>query len=334
MSACHAPLRLRLPATSANLGPGFDAAALALALHLEIDAQAADKFAIAAEGRHPELCSALEANLLVDSYRALWTAHCSGPVQPLALQIRNGIPMGMGCGSSAAARLAAVALVSHFGALGWDRNRMLAEGAALEHHPDNVAACALGGFTVSGYGAPVGIPDLGALDVESSASKAAGAVRPVLAVSLPPAPGWYALLVLPALGLATTISRAVLPGRCERTVVVGNLQNLALLVAAFSRGDAALLASGTRDGLHQPYRSEMCPLLGRLLPLAGKDDILSVTLSGAGSGVLLLLRSEAALPRATELVVAKALGSGREKPLSIAELLPCPLELMPAKLSA
>ncbi len=322
MSARPGPLRLRLPATSANLGPGFDAAALALALHLEIEAHAADEFAITAAGRHVEVCSAAEGNLLVDSYCTLWAAYCSSPPQPLALHIRNGIPMGMGCGSSAAARLAAVALVSHFGALGWDQHRMLAEATALEHHPDNVAACALGGFTVSGYGAAA--PDL----------NPPGAAPSVLAVSLAPAPGWYALLVLPAAGLATTVSRAVLPGQCERAVVVQNLQNLALLVAAFARGDAALLASGTRDGLHQPYRSEMCPLLGRLLPLAGTDDMLSVTLSGAGSGVLLLLRSEAALPRAKELVTARALGDGQQEPLPIAELLPCALEPTPAKLTA
>ena len=318
MSARTAPLSLRLPATSANLGPGFDAVALALALHLEVHAEAAGQFSIDAEGRHPEVCAARERNLLVDSYCALWAAHGRGPAQPLALGIRNGIPMGMGCGSSAAARLAAVALVSHFGSLGWTRDRMLAEASALEHHPDNAAACALGGFTVASY-ASAGAP---------------GTVAPVLALSLPPVPEWYALLVLPASGLATTVSRAVLPAQCERGVVVRNLQNLALLVAAFARGDSALLADGTRDGLHQPYRGVMCPLLGRLLPLAGTGDILSVTLSGAGSGVLLLLRSEAALPEASERVHARAQGDGREAPLPIAELLPCRLEEVPAQLTA
>ena len=202
MSAPLTPLRLRLPATSANVGPGFDAVALALTLHLEIDAEAADSFSIHAEGRHPEVCAAEDGNLLLDSYRALWASHCSGPAQPLALRVRNGIPMGMGCGSSAAARLAAVALVSHFGTLGWARDRMVAEASALEHHPDNVAACALGGFTVAGYGPPDGEP---------------GTVPPVLALSLTPARQWHALLVLPALGLATTVSRAVLPNQCERS---------------------------------------------------------------------------------------------------------------------
>src|SRR5262249_45007845 len=100
-------LHLRLPATSANLGPGFDALALALTLYLEIEAAPAKHFSINATGRNADLCGALEKNLLLDTYRAI--LHQQGaPEVPLALQVRNGIPLGMGCGSSAATRLAGV----------------------------------------------------------------------------------------------------------------------------------------------------------------------------------------------------------------------------------
>ncbi len=232
---------------------------------------------------------------------------------PLALTVRNGIPLGMGCGSSGASRLAGVALASHFGDLGWGIARMLDEAAELEGHPDNAAACCYGGFTVSGY------------DEASSAPS----LRRVRAVSFPPPPDWHALLVLPGQPLATTMSRAILPPLYSREAAVANLQSVALLTAAFATGDGALLAAGTHDRLHQPFRGEACPLLPRLLPLRGQSGILSVTLSGAGSGVLLLLAGEEALPSAQACVREAALAPD---PLPIAELLPCALVREPAML--
>ncbi len=294
-------LSLRLPATSANLGPGFDTLALALALYLEIEAGAAPDFHIEASGRSPEICGAREGNLLLETYKALWSTHAAGPVQPLALEVRNGIPLGMGCGSSAASRLAGIALCSHFAGLGWTTTHMLELATELEHHPDNAAACCLGGLVASGYGL------------------AREGLRPVNAVSIQPQAGWYGLLALPELPLATTVSRSVLPDAYERSAVVENLQNVALLVAAFAGGDGALLRAATRDRMHQPYRATACPLLPRLLPLAAHEEILSVTLSGAGSGVLLLLRSAAAV-KAVESHIRLAAGD-----IALAELLPCAL---------
>ncbi len=313
-------LRLRLPATSANLGPGFDAVALALALFLEVEARASGRFSITATGRNADICEALGDNLILESYRLLWDRYARelGPAQPLALEIHNGIPLGMGCGSSAAARLAAVALVSHFAGLCWSRERMLSEASALENHPDNAAACCLGGFVVAGYG---GATEAGAL--------------PVHALSIEPPAAWRALLVLPGQPLATTLSRGVLPEQYGRRDIVQNLQNTALLVAAFADGNAALLAAATRDCLHQPYRGEACPLLPQLLPLAGTGGILSVTLSGAGSGVLLLVESEGALPEAEARVRETACGvalAGEEASSQLAEILRCALQKSPAYL--
>ncbi len=319
-SAGDDALFLRLPATSANLGPGFDAAALALDLHLEIEAKPAPEFRIEASGRSPEVCSALAGNLLLETYRDLWHRYGSGRPQALHLTVCNGIPLGMGCGSSAASRLAAIALASHFAGLGWDQARMLDQAADLEHHPDNVAACCLGGLAVAGareIGAPF-------QPVSPSSTDGRGAPPPVRAVSLPAPNSWHALLVLPGTTLATTVSRAVLPESYSRADVVANLQSLALLVSAFAVGDGSLLGTATRDRLHQPYRAEACPLLPRLLPLAGQDGILSVTLSGAGSGVLLLLENQAVIPVASARVRSAANDSSRGI-LYIAELLPCAL---------
>jgi len=311
-------LHLRLPATSANLGPGFDTVALALALFLEVDAEPArhdsnfSSFSIEASGRSASVCSALTGNLLLETYADVWARYGAGSLRPLALTVRNGIPLGMGCGSSAASRLAGIALTSHFGGLGWSAGRMLDEAAAFEHHPDNAAACCLGGFAVSGYGEPDALDSATPCHVE--------------ALHFDPPPDWYALLVLPEQSLATTASRAILPQQYSRTEIVENLQHVALLVAAFAQGQAGLLRTATGDRLHQPYRGEVCPLLPRLLPLAGSGSILSVTLSGAGAGVLLLLESEAAVPEASRRVIAAA------GDIAVTELLACALSAGPAYL--
>ncbi len=326
-------LFLRLPATSANLGPGFDAAALALALFLEIEARPAPEFRIEAGGRDAEVCSALTGNLLLQTYADVWKRHGTGVPRPLHLTVRNGIPLGMGCGSSAASRLAAIALASHFAGLGWSRASMLDEAAALEHHPDNVAACCLGGLAVAARVSPdfagPAAPPL-PVDVEADGEAVPPAVQ---ALSLPPPHGWHALLVLPAQALATTTSRAVLPRSYPRADVVANLQSLALLVAAFASGDPGFLRVATGDRLHQPYRAQACPLLPRLLPLAGRGGILSVTLSGAGSGVLLLLREEGAVADAMAQVHAAA-ADPIQGSLPVAELLPCALAYEGAVLHA
>ncbi|HTW45724.1 MAG TPA: homoserine kinase [Acidobacteriaceae bacterium] len=261
-------LHLKLPATSANLGPGFDTLALALDVHLEMWAREAAKFSIRAEGRSPEVCGALERNLLLDVYRKTLAAK-GLEAKPLSLDVKNGIPLGMGCGSSAAVRLAGVTLASHFGGLNWTREEILAEATRLEGHPDNTAACWLGGFVA------------GSWDGET-----------LHAVSFSPPTEWRAMIVLPEKPLSTASSRAVLPESYSRADVVANLQRVAVLTGAFASGRGSLIADAMKDRMHQPYRSEVCPLLLKLLPLAGLDGILGVALSGAGPAVLVLMESE------------------------------------------
>src|SRR5580698_10556328 len=115
--------QLPLPATSANLGPGFDAAAVALDVFLEIEAEPAQEFSIAASGRDADRCAKLDDNLVRETYKQILSGH-ERAIVPLAIRMVNGIPLGMGCGSSAAARLAAIALAVHFGELDWDSDRV------------------------------------------------------------------------------------------------------------------------------------------------------------------------------------------------------------------
>src|SRR2546422_876739 len=143
-----ASLKLALPATSANLGPAFDTAALALGLFLKIRAHVSDQFSITARGRDADLCAQLENHLILMTYSEILQRE-SKRIQPLALHIENEIPIGKGCGSSAAARLAGIALAVHFGALRWDDARIVGEASRRGHHPDNAAACWYGGLAIA-----------------------------------------------------------------------------------------------------------------------------------------------------------------------------------------
>jgi homoserine kinase len=273
-------VHLRLPATSANLGPAFDTAALALKMHLEIDAEAVDSFSIAAEGRDQETCGKLEGNLILETYKRLM-AENGKPVQPLQVQVKNGIPLGMGCGSSAAARLAGIALAVEFGELGWREEQILSAATFLEGHPDNATACWLGGMTVSAI-SPV------KPRIEGDGERTQG--HPAVHVGRIEIPEhWSAVMVLPRDPVRTEESRKLLPDFYSRGDVVQNLQHSSLLVAAFASGKNDLLRAAMQDCLHQPYRVAICPLLGPLLPVAGAPGILGVALSGAGPGILMVV---------------------------------------------
>src|SRR5258708_34192022 len=142
------PLRLSFPAPAANLGPAFDAAALAMDFYLKLEARPAAGFSITATGRDRAICQALENHLILDTYREVLQAE-GREVIPLSLRIRNDIPIGKGCGSSAAARIGGIALAVHFGRLRWTDAQIVGEASRREHHPDNASACWMGGLTAA-----------------------------------------------------------------------------------------------------------------------------------------------------------------------------------------
>jgi homoserine kinase len=264
------PLHLRLPATSANLGPGFDALGLAMALYLTIDATAAESFSIKATGRSADLCGDADNSLILTTYRNILAAN-NRPVVPLHLELNNEIPLGMGCGSSAAALLAGVLLADHFGELNWSSQQILEEACRREGHPDNVAACYLGGMT-------------------ASADNRNTVVTATCGQNLT----WNLFIALPSASLATEKARALLPATYSRADAVANIQSTALLVSAFALNRGDLLRTAMQDRIHQPYRMEACPLLPRLLPLSETPGVLGVALSGAGPSVLVIAEESAA----------------------------------------
>ncbi len=261
------PFHVRLPATSANLGPGFDALGLAMALYLTIDATVAEVFHIDAIGRDAAVCSALEDNLILATYMDVLAN--AGVVAPrLHLKLENEIPLDMGCGSSAAALLAGILLANHFGSLNLSSDQILEEACRREGHPDNVAACYLGAMTVSVV-----------------------AEGRVITATCGQNLNWNLLVVMPFAGLATSKARGLVPMYYSREDAVANIQSTALLVAAFAQGRGDLLRFAMHDRLHQPYRSKVCPLLPMLLPLAETPGVLGVALSGAGPSVLIIAES-------------------------------------------
>ncbi len=237
---------VRVPASSANLGPGFDCLAAALALHLELEVKETGHFAVetdlaVARGRE---------NLCVQAFERLHSA------DGFTFRIRSTIPLSGGLGSSAAAVVAGLMAADHLFELDAP---LLDLASELEGHPDNAAAALLGGFVVC-------------VDGE--------------AVRFEPPTGLEALVVVPGEAVNTKRARAVLPVEVPLTDAVFNVAHASLLVLGLARGDWDLVARGLHDRLHQPHRRPLFPRSLALAERASELGALGATVSGAGPTVL------------------------------------------------
>jgi homoserine kinase len=261
-------IHVQVPASSANLGPGFDAVGLALALYDDVMARIGDDgvmLDVAGEGA--DAVPRDESNLVVRSIRAVFERF-GGQPRGIELVCANRIPHGRGLGSSAAAIVAGL-LIGRALVVGGDTNLpdadVLALAADLEGHPDNVAPCLLGGLTVAWTaGGRVDALRLGVASV----------VSPVL--------------VIPPTAASTDEARSLLPGQVPHVDAVFNTSRAALLVAALTERPEALLPA-TDDRLHQPYRAEAMGDSAALLAKLRASGLPAV-ISGAGPAVLVLAR--------------------------------------------
>jgi homoserine kinase len=261
---------------------------MALNLHITIDARPAPSFFIHATGRDEEICGALDdQHLILVTYREILASQRATLI-PLALRIKNDIPIGKGCGSSAAARLAGIALANHFGRLRWSDARIIGEASRREHHPDNASACWMGGLTVA--------------RMSGEAEAQVAYIRPK--------GKWPLLLAIPEQALSTEEARRALPAQYSRADAVANIQNSMLLLAAFTQGRHDLLSAALEDRIHQPYRASLCPLLPCLQPLTGKHGVLGVALSGAGPSVIVFLDPRASAAKAQKAIATHLAQSG------------------------
>jgi len=255
---------VRVPASSANLGPGFDTLGLALAIHLECRFRPAEKLDIRLSGRDTAGIPADSSNLIWQT--AVQVAEAQGrTMPPQRLEVHNEIPLGKGLGSSASALTAGVAIANGALELGWDAHRMLDEAARIEGHPDNVAAAVLGSITTAAIGAD-GVTRAIRLEIPDSFSIA---------------------VVCPNFELATKGMRGVLPDCYSREDTIFNLQRATLLVAALATGAKDVFPDALFDRLHQPYRMQSVPGMKEILELRA-PGLLGCAMSGAGPSMLVL----------------------------------------------
>jgi homoserine kinase len=238
--------RVRVPASTANLGPGFDVMAAALALHLELEVVETGSFAVETELDVPRD----RDNLVVRAFERLH------PADDFEFRISSRIPLSGGLGSSAAAIVGGLMAADHLMELDADIRTAAIE---MEGHPDNVSAALDGGFVIC--------------DGPRSHR-------------LEPPMGLEAVLVVPTEAVRTEQARAVLPELVPLPDAIFNVACASLLTLGLATGDWELVAGGLRDRLHQPYRSHLFPRSAELLDRAPSLGALGATISGAGPAVL------------------------------------------------
>ncbi|CAN5210887.1 homoserine kinase [soil metagenome] len=249
----HRRRLVRVPASSANLGPGFDAFAAALALHVEVEVIESGRFAV-----ETKLDIARDRrNLCVRGFAKLH------PPDNFTFRIRSSIPLSGGLGSSAAAYTAGVLAAAHMFELQEDLLGLVSE---LEGHPDNAAAALLGGFVIVTGG-----------DV----------------ARFEPPDGLEAVIVVPRTAVRTAVARKALPEAVPMADASANIARAAMLTLGLSTGDFSLVARGLQDRLHQPYRAHLFPRSMALLQRAREFGAIGATISGAGPTVLFWTQADA-----------------------------------------
>jgi homoserine kinase len=242
--------KVRVPASSANLGPGFDTLAAALSLYLELEVEETGEFSVeAGDHRLPKD----ESNLCV---RAFADLH---PVEGMSFRINSEIPLTAGLGSSGAAIVSALVAADHMFELALPRLEIFARAARIEGHPDNVAASLYGGFVICADGH---------------------------VTSIEPPSGLEAVAVVPNDTVSTASARAALPAEVPLVDATYNVAHASLLALGLARGDLAMIARGLEDRLHQPRREHLYPRSMQLVSWARELGALGATISGAGPTVL------------------------------------------------
>jgi homoserine kinase len=245
---------VRVPASSANLGPGYDVMAAAVSLSLELEVEETGEFSFDPGGA--EVPTDRE-NLIVRAFESLHSA------DGIAFRLRSEIPLARGLGSSAAAIVAGIFAADHLFELGLTKEEMLVRASELEGHPDNVAASIHGGFVVCGTEAG----------------------KPVASRFDPPKE-LEAVVAIPAEEVSTQRAREAIPDQIPLADAIANLAACSSLLLGLQTSDLDLLSRGLRDRIHQPRRRDLYPRSMELVDSAAELGALGATISGAGPAVL------------------------------------------------
>ena len=252
-------VRVQIPATTANLGPGFDTLGMALKLYnvVEIE-ETACGITIEAEGEGADKIPRDQSNIV---YLAAHRVFQEAKYTPKGLRIRliNNIPVARGLGSSAAAIVGGLIGANIIAGSPFSDKDIMNFAAAIEGHPDNVAPALVGGIVIS--------------------TMVEGEVK---CCKIDPHPGLKCVVAIPDFPLPTKLAREVLPQQVTMHDAVFNISRVALLVAAFIKGDLAMLSTAMEDRLHQPYRANLVPGMKKVFAAARLAGAKGVALSGAG----------------------------------------------------
>jgi homoserine kinase len=245
---------VKVPASSANLGPGYDVLAAAMAMHLELEVEETGSFSVEAEGLGVPLD---RSNLCVRAFETLRSA------DGIAFRIKSEIPLAAGLGSSAAAIVAGLLAADHLYELAQEPEDVLARAAEIEGHPDNVAAALYGGFVIC-----------------------ANADGTLTSTRLEPPQGVEAVVVIPAEQVPTEEARRAIPDQVPLVDAVANISAASELVLGIQRSDLTLIGRGLADRIHQPYRAPLYTRSMEIVEEAPRMGAIGATISGAGPTVL------------------------------------------------
>ena len=274
-------VKVTIPASTANLGPGFDALGMAFQLYSVVEMAISDETTIELVGKELQETPADKSNLLYQVAAGLFQ-EAGLSVPELFIRAASDAPLTRGLGSSAAAIVGALVAANQLAGEPFTRDQLFAKASQMEGHPDNVGASMFGGIVVAT------MPDQ------------EGAAVPY--VKLPVPQGLQTLVVIPEFPLSTEKARKVLPQVYSKQDVVYNVGHSSLLVAALAQGRLDLMGQAMADRLHQPYRAELVPGLKDILDLATQHGAAGAALSGAGPTILCFFQTEEEQARLREFV--------------------------------
>ncbi|WP_425061092.1 Homoserine kinase [Sporomusa carbonis] len=257
-------VRIRVPGTTANCGPGFDAVGIACTIYneLELTLNAEGGISLEVAGEGAGIIPADESNVVVKAIQMV-IAKTGQQYKGIHLKMYNDIPLARGLGSSAAAIVAGLVAANELTGSSLTKQDILNMATAIEGHPDNVAPAIFGGITVS--------------IMENGSAKY---------LSFLPPKEFSMVAVIPEFNLSTKAARQVLPESVPFTDAVFNVSRTALLIGALCTGELRLLQSALEDRLHQPYREQLIPGMAQVLAAARRTGALGAALSGAGPCLL------------------------------------------------
>lgn len=257
-------ITVRVPATTANCGPGFDAVGIACSMYneisLSIHSSGGNIIEVNGLGKGHILCD--ERNIAFQAVKMVFDKF-KKPVQDIRLSLTNRIPIARGLGSSAAAIVGGLVAANEITGRTLTKQDLLDMATAMEGHPDNVAPAILGGICVS---------------VMQN--------RTTHTLTFAPTENLHLVVAVPEFTLSTRVARQVLPKSVLLKDAVFNVSRAALLVGALARGELSYLAYALDDKLHQPYRQKLIPGMEEAFAAAKKQGALGVTISGAGPALM------------------------------------------------